>query len=52
MDLMVTEKEILNRVDSDFIVHGAYSFKDSNYLYIAMEYMAGGDLAALLSNEG
>ncbi len=48
MDLLSTEKEILNTVNSDFVVHGAYSFKDDHFLYIAMEYLPGGDLAALL----
>lgn len=28
MDLLSVEKEILNTVNSDFVVHGAYSFKD------------------------
>ena len=48
IDLLSVEKEILNRVNNDFVVHGAYSFKDDNFLYIAMEYLPGGDLAALL----
>lgn len=49
--MLSTEKEILNSVNSDFVVHGAYFFKDENYFYIAMEYMPGGDLASLLERE-
>ena len=52
LDFLSTEKEILNSVHSDYVVHGAYSFKDENYFYIAMEYMPGGDLASLLEREG
>lgn len=48
MDLLTVEKNILNSVNSEFVVHGAYTFKDDHFLYIAMEYMPGGDLAALL----
>lgn len=51
MDLLTVEKNILNSVHSEFVVHGAYTFKDEHFLYIAMEYMPGGDLAALLQNE-
>ena len=51
MDLLTVEKDILNSVHSEFVVHGAYTFKDDNFLYIAMEYLPGGDLAALLQNE-
>ena len=51
-DFLSTEKEILNSVNSDFVVHGAYSFRDDQYFYIAMEYLAGGDLAAILEKEG
>ncbi len=50
IDLLSTEKDIMNTVNSEFVVHGAYSFKDDHFLYIAMEYMPGGDLAALLQN--
>ena len=51
MELLTVEKDILNSVHSEFVVHGAYTFKDDHFLYIAMEYMPGGDLAALLQNE-
>ena len=52
MELLRTEKDILNSVNNEFVVHGAYSFKDEQFLYIAMEYMPGGDLAKLLDREG
>ncbi len=48
MEFLSTEKEILNSVNSEFVVHGAYSFRDDQHFYIAMEYMPGGDLASLL----
>ncbi len=36
--------------NSEWIVKLFFSFQDANYLYMIMEYMAGGDLVNLMSN--
>ncbi|KAI6182913.1 Non-specific serine/threonine protein kinase [Aphelenchoides bicaudatus] len=45
------EKEIMTRSASDWIVKMFYSFQDHRYLFMAMEFMPGGDLVNLMSRE-
>lgn len=47
---VLNERDILNKVDNDFIVRGVYTFQTNKYLYIVMEYMKGGDFSSLLEN--
>lgn len=42
------ERELLMKTDSPFLVRMASTFQDKKYLYIAMEYISGGDLLHLL----
>lgn len=42
------ERDALARADNPWIVELKYSFQDEKYLYLAMEYLAGGDLMTLL----
>ena len=49
---VLNERDILNKVDNDFIVRGVYTFQTNKYLYIVMEYMKGGDFSNLLENIG
>lgn len=44
------EREILANANSDWIVQLHYSFQDTKYLYMVMDYMPGGDLVNLMSN--
>jgi serine/threonine protein kinase len=46
----MNERDILNKVDNDFIVRGVYTFQSKKYLYMVMEYMKGGDFGNLLEN--
>jgi serine/threonine kinase 38 len=51
IDHVRAEQNILAAANSDWIVKLQYSFKDDVNLYLVMEYMAGGDLMALLIKE-
>jgi len=42
------EKEVLSIARSPWVVELRYSFQDEHYLYLAMEYLPGGDLMSLL----
>eukprot|EP00249_Psilotum_nudum_P019183 c27130_g1_i1 orf=629-2332(+) len=42
------ERNLLAEVDSPCIVKLYYSFQDSEYLYLIMEYLPGGDMMTLL----
>ncbi|MCO5583442.1 hypothetical protein L7F22_037353 [Adiantum nelumboides] len=42
------ERNLLAEVDSRCIVKLHYSFQDSDYLYLIMEYLPGGDMMTLL----
>jgi serine/threonine kinase 38 len=42
------ERNLLAEVDSHCIVKLFYSFQDSEYLYLIMEYLPGGDMMTLL----
>lgn len=42
------ERNLLAEVDNRFIVKLHYSFQDSEYLYLIMEYLPGGDMMTLL----
>lgn len=44
------EREILAHANSDWVVQLHYSFQDTRYLYMVMDYMPGGDLVNLMSN--
>ncbi|XP_027072507.1 serine/threonine-protein kinase 38-like [Coffea eugenioides] len=45
------ERNLLVEVDSQCIVKLFYSFQDSNFLYLIMEYLAGVDIMTLLMRE-
>ncbi|CAN4122676.1 unnamed protein product [Withania somnifera] len=46
-----SERNLLVEVDSRCIVKLFYSFQDSNFLYLIMEYLPGGDIMTLLMRE-
>ena len=51
-DFVMNERDILNKIDNDFIVRGMWTFQSNNYLYMVMEYMPGGDFGSLLERLG
>lgn len=48
MEHVKAEREALAKVQSPYIVTLYYSFQDSDYLYLVMEYLPGGDVMTLL----
>ncbi|KJZ75761.1 hypothetical protein HIM_04918 [Hirsutella minnesotensis 3608] len=49
---VLTERDILTSAQSDWLVRLLYSFQDDKSIYLAMEYVPGGDFRTLLNNTG
>ncbi|KAJ1845241.1 serine/threonine-protein kinase dbf2, partial [Coemansia sp. RSA 2703] len=49
---ILTERDILRTSRSEWLVRLLYSFQDQNSLYLAMEYVPGGDVRTLLNQNG
>ena len=44
VDSVKRELELMQRINSDFIVNVHYAFVDEEYLFLVMDLMEGGDL--------
>ncbi|KAH8662179.1 kinase-like domain-containing protein [Xylariales sp. PMI_506] len=49
---VLTERDILTTATSEWLVRLLYSFQDDQSIYLAMEYVPGGDFRTLLNNTG
>ncbi|KAG9645089.1 kinase-like protein, partial [Aureobasidium melanogenum] len=49
---VLTERDILTTAKSDWLVRLLYAFQDEASIYLAMEYVPGGDFRTLLNNTG
>ena len=49
---VLTERDILTTAKSDWLVRLLYAFQDDTSIYLAMEYVPGGDFRTLLNNTG
>lgn len=49
---ILTERDILTRTDSDWLVKLLYAFQDMENVYLVMEYVPGGDFRTLLNASG
>ena len=49
---VLTERDILTTAQSEWLVRLLYSFQDDKSIYLAMEYVPGGDFRTLLNNTG
>ncbi|KAI8322437.1 kinase-like protein [Martensiomyces pterosporus] len=49
---ILTERDILRTSKSEWLVKLLYSFQDQRSLYLAMEYVPGGDVRTLLNQNG
>ncbi|OAA63587.1 serine/threonine-protein kinase [Niveomyces insectorum RCEF 264] len=49
---VLTERDILTTAKSEWLVRLLYSFQDDQSIYLAMEYVPGGDFRTLLNNTG
>jgi serine/threonine protein kinase len=47
---VIAERNALAKAHNPFVVKLYYAFQSSEYLYLVMEYLIGGDLASLLRN--
>ncbi|KAI9893216.1 MAG: hypothetical protein M1814_000343 [Vezdaea aestivalis] len=49
---VLTERDILTAAKSEWLVRLLYAFQDEQSIYLAMEYVPGGDFRTLLNNTG
>lgn len=49
---VLTERDILTNAKSEWLVRLLYAFQDEQSIYLAMEYVPGGDFRTLLNNTG
>lgn len=49
---VLTERDILTTANSEWLVRLLYAFQDTSNIYLAMEFVPGGDFRTLLSNSG
>ncbi|KAI8808160.1 kinase-like domain-containing protein [Cladochytrium replicatum] len=49
---ILTERDILTRTSTEWLVKLLYAFQDTDHVYLAMEYVPGGDMRTLLNNFG
>ncbi|KAJ3355672.1 hypothetical protein HDU91_005654 [Kappamyces sp. JEL0680] len=49
---ILTERDILTRTNSDWLVRLLYAFQDVESVYLVMEYIPGGDFRTLLNASG
>ncbi|KAJ3016012.1 hypothetical protein HKX48_004268 [Thoreauomyces humboldtii] len=52
IDHILTERDILTRTSTPWLVKLLYAFQDTDHVYLAMEYVPGGDMRTLLNNSG
>lgn len=46
------ERDILTATKTPWLVRLLYAFQDAEHVYLAMEYVPGGDFRTLLNNSG
>ena len=49
---VLVERDILTATKTPWLVRLLYAFQDPHYVYLAMEYVPGGDFRTLLNNSG
>ena len=49
---VLVERDILTATKTPWLVRLLYAFQDPEYVYLAMEYVPGGDFRTLLNNSG
>ncbi|KDE09501.1 AGC/NDR protein kinase [Microbotryum lychnidis-dioicae p1A1 Lamole] len=49
---VLTERDILASTNSPWLVRLLYAFQDPTFVYLAMDFIAGGDFRTLLNNSG
>ncbi|EPQ30071.1 uncharacterized protein PFL1_02188 [Pseudozyma flocculosa PF-1] len=49
---VLTERDILTATKTEWLVRLLYAFQDKEHVFLAMEYVPGGDFRTLLNNSG
>lgn len=49
---ILTERDVLTQTKTPWLVKLMYAFQDIEHVYLAMEYVPGGDMRTLLNNSG
>lgn len=49
---VLVERDILTATKTPWLVKLLYAFQDPEFVYLAMEYVPGGDFRTLLNNSG
>ena len=49
---VLVERDILTATKTPWLVRLLYAFQDPEFVYLAMEYVPGGDFRTLLNNSG
>jgi serine/threonine protein kinase len=49
---VLVERDILTATKTPWLVRLLYAFQDPTFVYLAMEYVPGGDFRTLLNNSG
>jgi len=49
---VLVERDILTATKTPWLVRLLYAFQDAEHVYLAMEYVPGGDFRTLLNNSG
>lgn len=49
---VLVERDILTATKTPWLVRLLYAFQDTQHVYLAMEYVPGGDFRTLLNNSG
>jgi cell cycle protein kinase DBF2 len=49
---VLVERDILTATKTSWLVRLLYAFQDTQHVYLAMEYVPGGDFRTLLNNSG
>lgn len=49
---MLVERDILTATRTPWLVRLLYAFQDTKHVYLAMEYVPGGDFRTLMNNSG
>lgn len=49
---VLVERDILTATKTPWLVRLLYAFQDPQFVYLAMEYVPGGDFRTLLNNSG
>jgi serine/threonine protein kinase len=49
---VLVERDILTATKTPWLVRLLYAFQDAQHVYLAMEYVPGGDFRTLLNNSG